>query len=59
MISGMPSNSVLKQRKQTQAFFGDERVEQDNVSKKEKYFVLDLVTFIFHRSTSHQTSWRE
>ena len=26
---------------------------------KEKYFVLDLLAFIFHRSTDNQTSWRE
>ena len=26
---------------------------------KERNFVLDLLTFIFHRSTANQTSWKE
>ena len=26
---------------------------------KERYFVLDIVTIIFHRNTASQTSWRE
>ena len=32
---------------------------QSNDLYKEKYFPLDLVAFIFHRSTAKQTSWRE
>ena len=26
---------------------------------KERNFVLDIVTFLFHKSTASQTSWRE